>query len=48
MNEIRSWLDHRNIQPSSFLLITQINSGVGFEIGFGTENEAHLFQRDFT
>ena len=47
MNDIRSRLDHPNIQPMSFLPITQIDSGVGFEIAFCTENEAHLFQRDF-
>ena len=33
MNTVRTWLDHRHIQPVSFLPITNARSGVGFEIG---------------
>ena len=47
MHEIRSWLDHRHIQPASFLPVANDRSGVGFEIGFNSENEAHLFEREF-
>ena len=47
MNAVRIWLDHRDIRPTSFLPITQIDSGIGFEIGFNNEDEAHLFEREF-
>jgi hypothetical protein len=47
MHEIRSWLDHRHIQPASFLPVANDRSGVGFEIGFNNEEEAHRFERDF-
>ena len=47
MNVIRIWLDHRHIQPVSFLPITNTRSGVGFEISFNSEEEAHLFEREF-
>jgi hypothetical protein len=47
MNTVRTWLDHRHIRPVSFLPITNARSGVGFEISFNSEEEAHLFERDF-
>ena len=47
MHNIRSWLDHRHIQPASFNPVTSTQSGVRFEIGFNSENEAQLFERDF-
>jgi hypothetical protein len=47
MNAVRIWLDHRDIRPTSFLPITQIDSGIGFQIGFNNEDEAHLFEREF-
>ena len=47
MNAVRIWLDHRHIRPTSFLAITQIDSGIGFEIGFNSEAEAHLFEHEF-
>ena len=47
MSAVRIWLDHRDIRPTSFLPITQIDSGIGFEIGFNKEDEAHLFEREF-
>ena len=47
MNTVRTWLDHRHIQPVSFLPITNTRSGVGFEISFNSEEEAHLFEREF-
>jgi hypothetical protein len=46
MNVIRSWLDHRKIQPASFTPVAQADSGVGFEIGFNSEDDAHLFERE--
>ena len=47
MNEIRTWLDHCKIQPTSFKLVAQADSGGGFEIGFNSEDEAHLFEDAF-
>ena len=47
MNTIRTWLDHRHIQPVSFLPVATPRSGVGFEISFNSEQEAHLFEREF-
>jgi len=48
MNDIRSWLDHRKIQPALFKPVASDRSGVGFEIGFNSEDEARLFEREFT
>jgi hypothetical protein len=47
LNEIRTWLDHCKIQPASFKPVAQADSGVGFEIGFNGEDEAHLFEDAF-
>jgi hypothetical protein len=47
MNEIRTWLDHCKIQPVSFKPVAQADRGVGFEIGFNSEDEAHLFEDAF-
>jgi hypothetical protein len=47
MNEIRTWLDHCKIKPASFMPVAQVDSGVGFEIGFNSEDEAHLFEDAF-
>jgi hypothetical protein len=47
MNAIRSWLDHRKIEPVSFEPVAKTDRGIGFEIAFNTEDEAHLFQREF-
>ena len=45
LSEIRSWLDHRKIQPCMF---RPAESAAGaFEIVFSREDEALLFQRDF-
>ena len=48
MNEIRTWLDHCNIQPASFKPVAQADSGVGFEICFNNEGEARLFEQAFS
>jgi hypothetical protein len=42
MNAIRTWLDHRKIEPISFQPVAKAESGVGFEIAFKSEDEAHL------
>ena len=47
MNEIRSWLDHRKIQPASFRSLPVDGGGAGLEIGFNSEDEAHLFEKAF-
>ena len=47
MNKIRTWLDHCKIQPASFKPVAQDDSGVGFEIRFNSEDEAHLFEGAF-
>jgi hypothetical protein len=47
MNAIRTWLDHRRIDAVSFKPVTKADSGVGFEIGFNTEDEAYLFELEF-
>src|SRR5882762_8700753 len=47
LNEIRTWLDHCKIQPASFKPVAQVDSGVGFEIGFNSEDEARLFEHAF-
>jgi len=46
MNGIRSWLDHRQIEPASFKSVVNALSGVGFEISFNSEDEAHRFERE--
>jgi len=47
MNAVRIWLDHRDIRSTSFLPITQIDGGIGFEIGFNSAAEAQLFGHEF-
>ena len=47
MKVIRNWLAHRHIQPASFKPVANARSGVGFEIGFNKEDEAHLFEQAF-
>jgi hypothetical protein len=48
MNAVRIWLDHRDIRSTSFLPITQIDRGIGFEIGFNSAAQAQLFEHEFT
>jgi RNA polymerase sigma-70 factor, ECF subfamily len=47
MNDIRAWLDHRKIEPISFEPVAKADRGVGFEIGFNSEDEAYLFDQEF-
>ena len=47
MNVIRISLDHRHIQPVSVKPVANARSGVGFEVGFNNQDEAHLFEEAF-
>ena len=47
MNDIRTWLDHRKIEPISFEPVAKADRGVGFEIAFKSVDEAHLFEWEF-
>ena len=47
MNTVRTWLDHRHIQPASFNPVANARSGVGFEVGFNNQDEANLFEEAF-
>jgi hypothetical protein len=47
MNAIRTWLDHRQIVPVSFEPVARADREVGFEIAFNSQDEAHLFEREF-
>ena len=46
MNEMRSWLDSKKIEPTYFQPVTHHN-GIGFEISFRNSDEAELFEREF-
>ena len=46
MNQIRTWLDSRKIEPSLFRIDTGVGSVV-LEIGFPTSDAAEAFRRDF-
>ena len=47
MNAIRSWLDHRQIEPASFKSVANAPSSAGFEVAFNSEEEAHAFDQEF-
>jgi len=47
MNAVRTWLDHRHIEPASFMSVANALSGVGFEIGFNSKDEAYRFEESF-
>ena len=47
MRDARSWLDHYQITATSFKTVTNAKGGIGFDIGFNTEDEASLFESDF-
>ena len=47
MSDVRTWLDRRRVEVLAFKPVTTADTGVGFEIGFRTVDEAHLFQREF-
>jgi hypothetical protein len=47
MSDIRSWLDHKKIQPTEFRSGPTAPGIVAFEIGFNREDEAQLFEQTF-
>jgi len=47
MRDARSWLDHHQITAASFKPVTNAKGGIGFDIGFNTEDESSLFESDF-
>jgi hypothetical protein len=46
MAEIRTWLDSERIEPASFKTVVG-RGGLGFEIGFKSEQDADRFRRQF-
>jgi hypothetical protein len=46
MTDIRSWLDHRQIETVLFHPVSRYGI-IGFQIGFRTEDEAELFRQEF-
>ena len=46
MNDIRTWLDHHQIQPVDFKTIPRSFGGMGFEITFANQHDARHFQQD--
>ena len=46
MNEMRTWLDGRKIQPLDFRPVPT-PKGFAFEIRFLSEDDASLFKQDF-
>ena len=48
MNDIRVWLDHQKIEPTSFTPVAKAESGAFFEIGFNSDEEARLFKKAFS
>ena len=47
LNEMRSWLHHRKIEPAEFKCLPVEPGVVAFDIRFKNENEAELFERAF-
>ena len=45
MRRLRTWLDHKKIQPATFKIATEARGG--FEITFLTEQEALAFRREW-
>ena len=43
MNDIRTWLDHHQIQPVDFKTIPRSFGGMGFEITFANQHDARHF-----
>jgi len=43
MNDIRTWLDHHQIQPVDFKTIPRSYNGMGFEITFANHHDAAHF-----
>ncbi len=47
MADVRSWLDRCQIESVSFKPVTSAESGLGFDIGFKSEDEALRFGHAF-
>lgn len=47
MNEVRIWLDHHQIESLLFMPVAQADHGIGYKIGFDSEDEAYRFEREF-
>ena len=47
MNDIRSWLDHRRIEPAEFKSLPTAPGVIALDIRFEHENEAQLFEQAF-
>jgi len=47
MNRIRTWLDGCNIAPAEFKSDIAAPGAIAIDIGFRSEDEAHLFERKF-
>ena len=47
MNDMRVWLDTKKIEPIEFKTHGLANGLVQIELGFLTEDEASLFERQF-
>jgi hypothetical protein len=47
MAEMREWLDKHRVQPVLFKIAMTGFPGIAFDIQFRSEDEAHLFERQF-
>jgi hypothetical protein len=47
MAEMREWLDKHRVQPLAFKIAMKELPGIAFDIQFRSEDEAHLFERQF-
>ena len=48
MAEMREWLDKHRVQPVLFKIAMTGFPGIAFDIQFRSEDEAHLFERQFS
>lgn len=47
MNEIRSWLDSKKIEPIEFRTLPLDGSIIALNIRFRSQDEAYLFEHEF-
>jgi hypothetical protein len=48
MAEMREWLDKHRVQPVEFKIAMTGFPGIAFDIRFRSEDEAHLFEQQFS
>jgi len=48
MRDARCWLDRYEIEAISFKPVTSATTGVGFDIGFSSEDDARHFKQAFS